>query len=221
MNIFITGANSGIGLELARIYTESAENKVYALCRQTSDELDALDNLTVLTGLELTDHLSIDRVLAQVSDVDVDLLINCAGIFSNSFVRELNYEDMQQQFAINAVGPLKISTSLLGQMTKGSKVIMLTSRMGSIEDNTSGGYYAYRMSKVALNMGAVSLAQDLAELGIVVGIVHPGFVKTKMTGFNGDVSPEQSAEAIVARITDFNAENSGSFVHAQGQALPW
>jgi NAD(P)-dependent dehydrogenase (short-subunit alcohol dehydrogenase family) len=98
---------------------------------------------------------------------------------------------------------------------------MITSRMGSIADNTSGGRYGYRMSKAALNIASVSLAHDLKHLGISVGIIHPGLVGTEMIGGYGDISPDQAAESIAKRIEELNLENSGTFWHSNGEILPW
>ena len=122
---------------------------------------------------------------------------------------------------MNAVGPLRISAACLPFMSQGSKIAMITSRMGSIADNTSGGYYGYRMSKAALNAGAVSLARDLKHKGISVGIYHPGFVQTDMVGGAGDIGPDVAAKRIEGLISNLSLEQSGGFWHSNGQSLPW
>ena len=119
------------------------------------------------------------------------------------------------------MAPLRITSSLLDKLKAGSKVIMITSRMGSIEDNTSGGYYGYRMSKAALNMAGMSLANDLSRRNIAVGLVHPGFVSTRMTGYGGLIEPPESAKNIIQTIDKISMDNTGAFLHAEGEELPW
>ncbi len=126
-----------------------------------------------------------------------------------------------QQFNVNAVGPLKTTQALLNNLKSGSKVAIITSRMGSISDNGSGGWYGYRMSKSAVNSAAVSLAQDLKSQGISVVLLHPGFVQTDLVGQKGDISASQSAGNLIERINDLSLQNSGSLVHANGETLPW
>lgn len=133
----------------------------------------------------------------------------------------MNDGDLEEQFAVNAIAPLRVTRALLGNLTSGSKVALITSRMGSIADNDSGGYYGYRMSKAALNAAGKSLANDLQGPGIAVAILHPGMVATRMIGFNSDVSPAQAAAGIAARIDELTLENSGTFWHANGDVLPW
>jgi NAD(P)-dependent dehydrogenase (short-subunit alcohol dehydrogenase family) len=121
---------------------------------------------------------------------------------------------------VNALAPLLLARALLPNLTAGSKLALITSRMGSIDDNGSGGYYGYRMSKVALNMAGRSLAVDLKPRGIAVAILHPGMVATRMVGFSG-IPPEQAALGLLERIDALTLERSGSFWHANGELLPW
>eukprot|EP00128_Syssomonas_multiformis_P008637 Colp12_sorted_trinity150504_noHs@25752 len=131
-------------------------------------------------------------------------------------------ERVRKQFEVNALAPLRVSSTLLPKLKKGSKVIMITSRMGSIADNTSGGMYGYRMSKAALNMGAVSLAHDVKPLGIAVAILHPGMVATDMTArWGGGIAPETSVKGLLSRCDQLTLESSGTFWHMDGQVLPW
>jgi NAD(P)-dependent dehydrogenase (short-subunit alcohol dehydrogenase family) len=133
----------------------------------------------------------------------------------------MNFQGIEQQFAINALGPLRVTTALLPLLHDGSKVVIITSRMGSIADNGSGGYYGYRMSKAAVNAAGVSLAHDLRGRGIAVALLHPGMVATEMTGKNG-ISPEEAVRGIVQRIDALTLETSGRFTHAgTGEQLPW
>jgi NAD(P)-dependent dehydrogenase (short-subunit alcohol dehydrogenase family) len=121
----------------------------------------------------------------------------------------------------NALGPLRIVESLLTKLQDASKLAFITSRMGSIADNTSGGRYGYRMSKVALNMAAVSLSYDLAARHIPVGIYHPGLVGTEMIGGVGNVTPDEAAASIVERINELDMTKTGQFFHANGERLLW
>ena len=127
-----------------------------------------------------------------------------------------------RQFEINALSPIFMTQSLKHLLKRSSKVAFITSRMGSIGDNSSGSSYGYRMSKVALSMGAKSLSLDLLKEEIYVAILHPGLVSTRMTGFtrNG-ITTEESANGILKRIDSLNKNNSGTFWHANGQVLPW
>jgi NAD(P)-dependent dehydrogenase (short-subunit alcohol dehydrogenase family) len=123
---------------------------------------------------------------------------------------------------VNALAPLLLVRALLDHLPRGAKVALMTSRMGSIDDNSSGGSYGYRMSKVALNIAAKSLAIDLQPRGIAVAILHPGLVRTRMIGFNPQgISPEQSVRGLLARINAVNLNTSGTFWHANGDVLPW
>ena len=151
----------------------------------------------------------------------INILINCAGLLHCETLEQMDFENILQQFEVNSLAPLRVTHSLLKTLYRGSKVAIITSRMGSVEDNTSGAYYGYRMSKAAVNMAGKSLANDLCHDGIVVGLLHPGFVKTRMTGFNGDVTPEESAANLFNRIEELELQQSGSFIHANGQKLPW
>lgn len=134
---------------------------------------------------------------------------------------ELATEKIVKQFLVNAEAPLRITQTLLGLLSASAKVAFITSRMGSIADNSSGGYYGYRMSKAALNAAAVSLSIDLKPRGIAVGVFHPGYVQTAMVNFGGDISAEESAARLRLRIAELTPANSGGFWHSNGEKLPW
>ena len=143
-------------------------------------------------------------------------------ILESTSLGALDAESLRRQFEVNAIAPLRLTRALLGHLGEGAKVILMTSRMGSIDDNGSGGSYGYRMSKVALNMAGKSLAIDLRPRGIAVALLHPGLVSTRMTGFSTQgISPEESVRGLLARIDALSLETSGSFWHANGQLLPW
>jgi NAD(P)-dependent dehydrogenase (short-subunit alcohol dehydrogenase family) len=217
--VLMTGANRGIGLALARLY-QARGDAVVAVCREVSDELAAL-GVDVLAGVDVTAADAGPRVAAALAGRSIDVVINNAGVFGDNTLGTLDFDDVLRQFAVNAMGPLRLTEALLPLMGPGGKVAMVTSRMGSIASNSSGGYYAYRMSKAALNAAGVSLARDLAPRGIAVVLLHPGFVQTRMVGFAGDITPEQSAAGLAARIDALDLASSGSFWHSNGQALPW
>ena len=150
----------------------------------------------------------------------IDVLINNAGRLRRDSLSQPDDEEVMSQFVVNAVGPLRLTRALLPLMSSGSKVAHITSRMGSIADNTSGGMYGYRMSKAALNAAAKSMTVDLAPKGIAIAILHPGFVRTGMTGGNGLVDPPESAAGLIARIDELTQETSGTFWHMNGDVLP-
>jgi len=222
--VLITGANRGIGLSLAKQYV-AQEWEVIAVCRESSDEIEDLADL-VISGIDLTLDDAMDSVtqvleLAQGPDFQLDLLINNAGLFKNEGVESMDVDQIRDQFEVNALAPLKVTQGLLPYLKDGSKIINITSRMGSIEDNTSGAYYGYRASKAALNAFTKSYAMDLKPKGIAVAVVHPGFVQTRMVGFNGDITPDEAAAGIIQRAQELNLGNTGGFWHSNGQPLPW
>ena len=215
----ITGANRGIGLSLARLYRDRGWS-VIATCRSDSN-LAAESNMEVVSGVDVAQVDCGAQIARAVGERQIDLLINNAGILNREVLGSINYDSVQQQFDTNALGPLRITEALLPNLSGDAKIMMVTSRMGSIEDNTSGSRYGYRMSKVALNMASVSLAHDLRARGIAVGIVHPGLVGTDMIGGVGDITPDQAAARIADRIEELGLHNSGSFWHSNGEILPW
>ncbi len=219
----VTGANRGIGFELVKQLSESGVH-VYALCRHKSDELDELDNVHIIESVDVRRLDSIHDALNQIDAESVDCLINNAGILKRMPLEPMNddsVQTMQDHFETNAMGPLMLTSIFLPLLRNGSKVILMTSRMGSIEDNDSGSHYAYRMSKAALNAAGKSLSIDLKERGVSVGIFHPGWIQTGMTGFTGNDTPETSAGQLIDRINELNLENTGAFWHANGISLPW
>jgi NAD(P)-dependent dehydrogenase (short-subunit alcohol dehydrogenase family) len=215
----VTGANRGIGLELCRLLVGRGE-RVIAACRSVSNELNALD-VQVEEGVDVTSEDSVAHLVRRLGGQSIDLLINNAGILSSESLTGMDFEAVRWQFEVNAMGPLRVTHALLPQMGPGAKVGIVTSRMGSITDNTSGSRYGYRMSKAAVNMAGVSLAHDLRERGVSVALLHPGFVATDMTGGRGNVEPAEAAAGLLARLDDLSLESTGGFWHANGEALPW
>jgi NAD(P)-dependent dehydrogenase (short-subunit alcohol dehydrogenase family) len=216
--VIVTGANRGIGLELCRQLLARGD-RVTALCRNTSAPLRAL-GVQVVEGIDVADPRSLERLGAELVQPSYDWLINNAGILARDSLDAIDYDAIDQQFMINAVGPLRVTLAVLPKLCSGSKIGIVTSRMGSIDDNTSGGYYGYRMSKAAVNIVGKSLSVDLGPRGIAVGILHPGMVATDMTSGTG-VPVAHAAGGLIARMDGLTMENSGSFWHAEGEILPW
>lgn len=214
--IVITGANRGIGLELAKQRAQFDE--VIALCRKASDELRAID-VKVVEGIDVTDDEAVNGVAARLSEVDI--LVNNAGFLRSEQLDSLDWDDIQKQMEVNAYGPLRVSAAIAPKIVHGGRIAIITSRMGSLADNTSGGSYGYRMSKAAVNMVGVGLARDLADREISVALIHPGYVRTEMTKKHGNVNPDEAAAMIWERVDELDMENTGTFWHANGETLPW
>jgi NAD(P)-dependent dehydrogenase (short-subunit alcohol dehydrogenase family) len=219
-HVVVTGANRGIGLELCKGFAGEGA-RVTGLCRKTSPELDRL-GVHVAQGIDLGSTEAPNAVAKALADAPpIDVFVHNAGILDRDTLADVDAAKVLRQFQVNAVAPLMLTQAIQGRLRDGAKLVFVTSRMGSIADNGSGSYYGYRMSKAALNMAARSLTHDLAPRGISVLIVHPGFVRTGMTGGAGDVDPQTSATDIRARIAELSSKTSGAFLHARGEHLPW
>jgi NAD(P)-dependent dehydrogenase (short-subunit alcohol dehydrogenase family) len=214
----VTGANRGIGLELCRQLRDRGE-AVVAICRQASPELEAL-GVRIEAGVELSREAAIADLCGRLGDLPLAGAILNAGILEADDLESFQADSVRRQFEVNALAPLLLARALLPHLGEGSKLALITSRMGSIDDNGSGGYYGYRMSKVALNMAGRSLAIDLRPRGIAVAILHPGMVATRMVGFAG-IPPQQAARGLLERIEALSLASSGRFFHANGEPLPW
>ncbi|MCP9882100.1 SDR family oxidoreductase [Cyanobium sp. Alchichica 3B3-8F6] len=216
----VTGANRGIGLEYCRQLQQRGE-QVIAVCRTPSPELEAL-GVRIEAGVDLTREAAVADLVDRLAGLPLDGVILNAGVLEATSLEHLDPDSLRRQFEVNALAPLRLTHALLPQLQRSSKLVLMTSRMGSIDDNTSGGSYGYRMSKVALNMAGTSLAIDLKPRGIAVAILHPGLVRTRMINFNPQgISPEESVRGLLARIDALTLDNSGSFWHANGERLPW
>ena len=217
--VVITGANRGIGLELARHYA-AAGCEVIGVCRQSSEELAGVAG-QVIDGVDVTTDAGIDKLKSGLAGKSISLLINNAGLLQDEQLGSIDFDSIRTQMEINAYAPLRVAEALAPLMGQGSKIANITSRMGSIADNDSGGRYGYRASKAALNAFGKSLAVDLKPRGIAVAQLHPGYVKTRMVNFGGLITPEESARGLAERIANLTLENTGSFWHSNGEELPW
>ncbi|HRX36934.1 MAG TPA: SDR family oxidoreductase [Aestuariivirga sp.] len=216
--ILITGANRGIGLQLC-MQLKARGEEVIAVCRTPTDELAAL-GVRIIEGIDVTDSVSIGRLKREIADRPLDVLINDAGILKRETFGSLDYNSMLEQFQVNALGPLRVTEALVDNLRSGSKVVIVTSRMGSIGDNSSGGNYGYRTSKTAVNQIGTNLKHELKPRGIAVALLHPGMVATGMTNGHG-ISPVKAAQGLIERIDALSLQTSGGFWHAEGYELPW
>ena len=220
-SFLVTGANRGIGLELCR-QLAARDDEIFALCRTKSPELEAL-GVTVYDGIDVTDPACLEPLALELDCIDIDVMIHNAGTYERAGWEELDEEAfaaIERMVRSNAIAPLRLTRMLRDNLYEGSKVAIVTSLMGSMADNGSGGSYGYRMSKAAVNAAGVSLARDLASRGIHVGLLHPGMVATDMTGGRG-ISTEESVRGLLARIAELGPENTGRFWHQDGRELPW
>jgi len=215
----VTGANRGIGLELVRQINGSGLQAV-AVCRTTSSALDKL-GVRVESGIELTAPDAGPEFARRFAHDEVDLLIHNAGLLVNDGLQRLDPDEVRAQFELNALAPLLLTAALAPSLTQGAKVALITSRMGSMGDNSSGGHYGYRMSKAALNAAGVSLAHDLKPRHVAVVMLHPGAVRTEMTGGLGMIDVEESVRGLLLRIDELRLETTGRFLHQNGEVLPW
>lgn len=218
-NSLITGANRGIGLELCK-QLKAKGHHVIAVCRQPSAAL--IDSgVEIIDGIDVTENNDLKRLLTAIDGREIDWLINNAGILERNELGDIDFDSVQQQFVVNAMGPLRVTEKVVSALADNAKVGIVTSRMGSIGDNDSGSSYGYRMSKAAANMAAKSLALDLKDKGVAVAALHPGYVKTDMTSQKGYVDANHAAAGLIARMDELNLDNSGHFWHAEGEQLPW
>ena len=216
----VTGSNRGIGLEFCRQLQDRGD-QVIAVCREPSDELKALA-VRIEAGLDQTSHDAPEQLVRRLKGEVLDGVILNAGILQSIALDELDADAIRRQFEVNALAPLLLAQALADLMPSGSKLSLMSSRMASMDDNTSGGSYGYRMSKAALNSAAKSLAFDLKSRGISVAILHPGLVRTRMIRFNPNgIAPETAVQGLLQRIDALSLETSGTFWHANGEILPW
>ncbi len=218
-NVVIIGANRGIGLEFCKQYSQAGDN-VFAVCRKSSTQLDSLQCI-VIEGIEVTDISNLESLSEQLQCQVIDILIHNSGILKSDSFPNIDFDNMKEHFDVNTLGPLRTVLALKSKLASGSKVGIVSSRVGSIDDNTSSNNYAYRVSKTAVNMVGKCLSIDLAEDGISLALLHPGYVRTEMTGGNGFIDADEAAQGLIKQMDGLNLSNTGMFVHTSGEQLTW
>ena len=228
--LMITGANRGLGLEFTKQYLADGY-KVIATCRNPQDA-DQLHNLynsypdhLVIYRLDVANLPQIDQLAEELAGTPIDILINNAGVYpmGKEAFGNVDYQAWAETFRINSMAPLKMAEAFMDHLLLGKdrKIINITSKMGSIDDNTSGHHYLYRSSKTALNMVTRSLAIDLAPKGIVAIVMHPGWVQTDMGGSNAPTTIPQSITGMRRVIAHLTPADAGKFYAFDGKEIPW
>lgn len=216
--VLVTGANRGIGLQLCKQLAARGD-EVIAVCRETTDELSSL-GVRIIDGIDVGNGDAVETLREELDGQPIDILVNNAGILLRDAFGDIDYDAMTEQYRVNTLGPLRVTEALADYLHEGSKVAIVSSRVGSIEDNGSGGNYGYRASKAAVNMIGTNLKHELLPRGIAVALLHPGLVATEMTGGSG-IDPADAARGLIDRIDELSLDNTGGFWHAEGYALPW
>lgn len=225
----ITGANRGIGLEFVRQY--AADNwRVFACSRhpEKSGTLNVLaarypEQITVHT-LDVADHIQIEGLALLLTNESIDLLLNNAGIYMATHKDDnIDYEAWAHAFLVNTMAPLKMAQVFAAQIARSNQrmIVTISSKMGSIGDNSGGDSYIYRSSKAAVNMVVKSLAIDLKPVGITAVVLHPGWVQTEMGGPNALISTTQSVSGMRHVISQLTLADSGKFFAYDGKTIPW
>jgi NAD(P)-dependent dehydrogenase (short-subunit alcohol dehydrogenase family) len=221
--ILIVGADKGIAHCMVQQLTARGED-VYASCLQDGAET-AKAGGKVIPHIDVTSDDDVAKLRRALEGVELDWLVHVAGVLGVDELGKIDLSDVRRQFEINAMGPLRTVQALLGNLGEGAKVGVVTSRVGSLSDNGSGGMYAYRMSKAAANMATLNLHHDLAKRGIAVVALHPGLTATDRTKeFPRDlpwITPEAAAEGLIRNMDNLAPENAGRFQHSNGEYLPW
>ncbi len=225
--VLITGANRGLGLEFATQYANDGWH-VLACCRdpESASELQTLRNTysnVQIFGLDVGNFDQIDALALQLKNQPIDVLINNAGVYPPSSFGDSNYEKWALAFKVNAMASLKMAEAFVQHIAKSQlkKMATLSSKMGSVDDNTSGESYIYRSSKTAVNMVMKSLSIDLKPYGISVVTLHPGWVQTDMGGPNGLIDAQTSVAGLREVINQLSLDNSGQFIAFDGKAIAW
>ena len=221
--VLITGANRGIGLEYARQFAAKGY-RVIGTARDPAQAAELAEVADRVEALDVADGDSVAALARRLDGLPIDILINNAGIFdrSDTTLEAVDFAKIEQAFAVNAFGPLRVTQALLPNLRAGSlkRIVNMSSQLGSIERST-GQWYGYRSSKAALNQINRTLAAELGEAGFVCVVLHPGWVRTDMGGENATNTPEQSVRALIALIEGFGAEDNGQFYDFQGATIPW
>lgn len=226
--VLVTGANRGLGLEFVKQYLADGW-RVIACCRNPLSS-SALIALTASAGgrlsvreLDVADFGQVERLSAILAGESIDVLINNAGFYPEGEFGQVDYADWEAAFRINTMAPMKMAECFVEQVARSQqrKIVTLSSKMGSVADNGSGGSYIYRSSKTAVNMVMKSLSIDLAGRGIAVGVLHPGWVLTDMGGPNALIDATRSVSGLRQVIAGLTLENAGRFIAYDGKEIPW
>jgi NAD(P)-dependent dehydrogenase (short-subunit alcohol dehydrogenase family) len=225
--VLITGSNRGIGLEFVRQYAQAGW-RVLACCRDPEHatelkQLAATQAQISVLPLDVADFAQIEALAVQLKDQKIDLLINNAGVYPDAGLSAINSEDWMHAFKVNSMAPLKMAQAFTPHIAASQlkKIATLSSKMGSIDDNSGGGSYIYRSSKAAANMVMKSLAIDLKPKGIAVVTLHPGWVLTAMGGTNALLDTKTSVNGLRKVIDDLSLSSTGQFVAYDGKAINW
>ncbi len=218
MNILIIGGNRGIGLELCRQYATRGA-RVLATCRNAPGLLRE-SGAEILDGVDVSSARGIRKLQSGLGKTPLHLLIHNAGKLTRENLDDMDFDRIENQFIVNTLGPLRVIHALYDHLLPKSRIGIVSSRMGSLGDNTSGGMYGYRISKAAVNAAGVSLARDLEPMKIAVALLHPGLVATDMTGGRG-IPPSKAASGLIEVMDQLTLANTGRFWHAEGYELPW
>jgi NAD(P)-dependent dehydrogenase (short-subunit alcohol dehydrogenase family) len=219
----ITGANRGLGLEFAR-QLAAANHTVLGTARDPDQALDLARLAHQVVRLDVADAQSIAAVREHVGERPIDVLINNAGVSSESrSVETLDAAELQRVFMINALGPMLVTQAVLPNLRAGERKLIfnITSQLGSIQNNRGGSSYGYRGSKAALNMLTRCLANELRPQGFTCVVAHPGWVQTDMGGRQAPLKPEESVRDLLALMGTLTVESSGEFFNHDGSKLPW
>ena len=224
--VVVTGADRGIGEALCVEFAARGDTAIGA-CLGDSALLRAR-GVEVVAGIDVSADAAVAKLVAALAGRSIDILVHNAGLVVEAPLGSFDFPAMQREYAVNALGPLRVTQALLPLLGTGSKIAVITSRVGSLGDNSSGGLYGYRMSKAAANMAGLNLARDLKERGIAVVCLHPGSVRTRMalglsdaTTVGAMVDCEFAARGLIARLDELTLDSTGMFRHANGETLPW
>ena len=223
--VLVTGANRGIGMEFVRSFAADGWH-VHACARnvEKAKEVRALDGNVVCHKLDVTNGLKVASLARELAEEPIDLLINNAGTYGpRTGFGETDYDEWAGVLQVNTLAPLRMVERFVDLLARSEHklVVNISSIMGSIGDNASGGSYIYRSSKAALNMVTKTLANDLAERGITVVSFHPGWVKTDMGGDGAAITPAEAVSDMRQVIAGLTPAESGRFFNHDGRELPW
>lgn len=225
--VLVTGADRGIGAAMCRRLAARGDTAIAACLDKGSDMLGTA-GIEVVPGIDVTSDAAVRTLALYLGTRRLDVLVHNAGLVIERAFGNFDFAAFHREFDVNALAPLRVTQALVANMVRGGKIGLVTSRVGSLGENGSGGLYGYRLSKAAANMAGINLAHELKPRGIAVMCLHPGSVRTKMTAALADqatvgmlVDPEVSALGLIERLDELSLETTGTFRHANGQALPW